>query len=39
MKYSQFEQKLASLGIAELQGVVIRLGSPGLMLAAKSGVF
>jgi len=39
MKYSQYEQKLASLGIAELQGVMIRLGSPALMVAAKSGAF
>jgi len=38
MKYGQFEQKLASLGIVELQGVMLRLGSPVLMLVAKSGV-
>ena len=38
MKYGQFEQKLASLGIVELQGVILRLGSPILMLLAKSGI-
>ena len=38
MKYGQFEQKLAALGIVELQGVILRLGSPALMLIAKSGI-
>ena len=38
MKYGQFEQKLSSLGIVELQGVILRLGSPILMLLAKSGI-
>jgi hypothetical protein len=38
MKYGQFEQKLSSLGVMELQGVLIRLGSPVIMLLAKSGV-
>ena len=38
MKYGQFEQKLASLGIDELQGVMLRLGSPILMLMTKSGL-
>lgn len=38
MKYGQFEQKLAALGIDQLQGVMLRLGSPVLMLVAKSGV-
>ncbi len=38
IRYSQYEQKLASLGILELQGVLIRLGSPMIMLIAKSGV-
>lgn len=38
MKYGQYEQKLSSLGIMELQGVLIRLGSPIIMLLAKSGV-
>jgi hypothetical protein len=38
IRYYQFEQKLSSLGIMELQGVLIRLGSPIIMLLAKSGV-
>jgi hypothetical protein len=38
MKYGQFEQKLASLGIDELQGVMLRIGSPVLFLVTKSGL-
>lgn len=37
IKYGQYEQKLASLGIVELQGVLIRLASPLVMAVAKSG--
>lgn len=37
IKYGQYEQKLASLGIVELQGVLLRLGSPLIMVVAKSG--
>jgi len=36
IKYGQYEQKLASLGIVELQGVLIRLASPLIMAVAKS---
>jgi hypothetical protein len=38
MKYAQFEQKLASLGIVELQGVMLRLGSSLLMMTLKSNL-
>ena len=36
MRYTQYELKLANLGIEELQGVLIRLGSPAVMYFAKS---
>jgi hypothetical protein len=38
MRYTQYEIRLASLGIEELQGVLIRLGSPAAMYLLKSGV-
>ena len=37
MRYTQYEIRLASLGIEELQGVLIRLGSPAAMYLLKSG--
>lgn len=38
MQYTQYEVRLASLGIEELKGVIIRLGSPAVMYLLKSGV-
>ncbi len=35
LRYTQYERKLSSLGLAELRGVLIRLGSPLLMLFLK----
>lgn len=37
MRYTQYEIRLASLGIEELQAVLIRLGSPAAMYLLKSG--
>ena len=39
MRYTQYEIRLASLGIEELQAVLIRLGSPAAMYLMKSGLF
>jgi hypothetical protein len=38
MRYTQYEVKLSSLGMVELQGVLVRLGSPAVMFILKSGV-